>query len=425
MSRAQREAELEALREKQIAGQQAKSLNASASQPLGLDDWQAQQRALKQAEREKKEAAAKGLLNYKVGYDPNALSALKAEDSKKRREAKQQLHAYRPDSKSNLFGNKKEQQGSKQYKDWTQQSGGSTPAQESEGKAEEVPPAAPSMDIPSVGSLAVNTGIPSLDDSSPATTSTQNLTDAAEASTSSKPPLPKPIDDSNRNSSVGLQHLPTIVASPRESSTGLQPQQIAADEKDGFLCVAPPPTIDEAPVLIETPSSEDDDEAAVMISAHPPLSESPELVESPTAARVASTATKSTHEAKEETILEAGVTNASAPAADWVSVNQPTPVTPMPEPVSFSFALLSSDFAPNVDKYMLATQQILQTPDRAVVQDMEEDRSYYGGSCTTKRYLVKAIVMSLSDAPSVLQMLRNAVSDGSFLVNANQAASAL
>lgn len=58
-------------------------------------DWQAQQRAMKQRERQNKSASAATLHNYRGTSGPSQLSTIKAQDRKQQMEAQEKLHTYR------------------------------------------------------------------------------------------------------------------------------------------------------------------------------------------------------------------------------------------------------------------------------------------------------------------------------------------
>lgn len=91
-----RQAELEELRQRQIANSNAKALDEKGSIPLNMLDWQAQQRALKAADREMKNQAAATLHSFQnTTVEQSTLSALQKEEREKKRMSQEQLHQYR------------------------------------------------------------------------------------------------------------------------------------------------------------------------------------------------------------------------------------------------------------------------------------------------------------------------------------------
>lgn len=70
-------------------------ITEGAVTPVNLEDWNAQQKALKDAERQKKSDSEAALHNYKGITEQSALTKLKEEDRAKQLLAQKQLHDYR------------------------------------------------------------------------------------------------------------------------------------------------------------------------------------------------------------------------------------------------------------------------------------------------------------------------------------------
>ena len=70
-------------------------ITEGAVTPINMEDWAAQQKALKDAERQKKSDSEAALHNYKGITEQSALTKLKEEDRAKQLLAQKQLHDYR------------------------------------------------------------------------------------------------------------------------------------------------------------------------------------------------------------------------------------------------------------------------------------------------------------------------------------------
>jgi hypothetical protein len=69
---------------------------AAGGAPVNMMDWQAQQKAMKEADRQSKNQSAQNLHNFKATtLEQSALTGIKQEDREKQRLAQEQLHNYR------------------------------------------------------------------------------------------------------------------------------------------------------------------------------------------------------------------------------------------------------------------------------------------------------------------------------------------
>jgi len=103
-----RQVELDALRETNTVNSNAKALDdkigavddivgGGAAAAINMMDWQAQQKAMKEADRQSKSQSAQIRHNFKASgsFEPSALEGIKQVDREKQRLAQQQLHNYR------------------------------------------------------------------------------------------------------------------------------------------------------------------------------------------------------------------------------------------------------------------------------------------------------------------------------------------
>jgi hypothetical protein len=288
--------------------------------PLNMLDWQAQQRALKAADRQSKHQAAETLHSFQnTAVEQSALYALQKEDREKKRMSQEQLHQYRA-----AFTGTNKAKGDKE-----------------------------AARIDTVQSIDdVTTGIHVLD---------------AVANFNQQPNEP----EFQRGEPYTRSVQPVVGETPEPNVTE---HATAQDERDGAMATVE--AAGDGMVLVDEPSQDSDE----WVTVAPPASEW------------------------------------LGPALKHSNVQTPRVVTPLP--VEFTFALVSQDQPPHVERYLQAAAFVLGVDDIPTIKAMTctelEDRPgvyKYMVTCS-----VNVTMPGHSDGQAklhVLGLLKVAMRDGS------------
>jgi hypothetical protein len=348
--------------------------------PINLQDWQLQQKALKDKERMKKTDAEAILHGYR-GKDEvkSQLSSIKQQDRKGKQDAEAYLHGYRA-GVGDVRTPPKDRKGTKGHPGMAPESYDSAGA--------------------GVGAVSVADLAENYNQSGQAEGELMPGTYRAGGEANANPP--SLVDEAkDQHSPNGSSESGIMVESPtqQEASNSADAVNTSVEEWEHVeTSEAPPEEVARAAELVIQ------EQETVIGDTEPPLMDT---VESDAGA--------------EPRMTVAG------------SSESPKQVEPMRLDVDFSFSLLFSDFMPNVDKYMAATSEIASSIQSVMynsafgpfVRDVQEDTSFVapaalaGAKKCVVRATVPVFIMPGADVAGsrneVWRALRAAIEDGSFL----------